>query len=326
MAPLREWLAGLSRDERSRVSVARQTLTGALGSLADTCAQARYSYLEQIEEVERLDAAVSAALKDARVSIESGIADGTVLRGEVLRRWHEMLGSGQWARALQAGVTRWRDRLSWRRTAGGNASEDSVGEAIEDSLTDMLLTADASLAACLTTELERSAAGAGIVLAVESRSAEAGSQRDSAARRDAAGALVHDWRRALTDMLGEQGRGKQFTARVVSLGINAVGVALMLVVFAHSAGLTGGEVAIAGGTAVVAQRVLEAIFGDDAVRRMAATATEDLLGRTAEFFAATAAPYREEIARLGISKGALSELDEAMRSAEGRRGWIFPLD
>ncbi|MDE1565679.1 dynamin family protein [Actinotignum sanguinis] len=326
VAPLREWLAGLSRDERSRASVARQTLTGALGSLADTCAQARDSYLEQIEEVERLEAAVNAALEEARASIESGIADGTVLRGEVLRRWHEMLGSGQWARALQAGVTRWRDRLSWRRTAGGNASEDSVGEAIEDSLTDMLLTADASLAACLTTELERSAAGAGIVLAVESRSGETGSQRDSAARRDAAGALVRDWRRALTDMLGEQGRGKQFTARFVSLGINAVGVALMLVVFAHSAGLTGGEVAIAGGTAVVAQRVLEAIFGDDAVRRMAATATEDLLGRTAEFFADTAAPYREEIARLGISKGALSELDEAMRSAEGRRGWIFPLD
>ncbi|MDE1654728.1 hypothetical protein QP315_03655 [Actinotignum timonense] len=347
VAPLREWLAGLARDERSRASVARQTLTGALASLADTCAQARDSYLEQIEEAERLDTEVSAALKEARARIESGIADGTVLRGEVLRRWHEMLGSGQWARAVQAGVTRWRDRLSSRRTASRNASEEAVGEAIEDSLTDMLLTADAGLATCLTTELERSAAGAGIVLAVESRGAEAGSERDTAAgdaghdaavggaieagrdraaRRDAAGALVRDWRRSLMDMLGEQGHGKQLTARVVSLGINAVGVALMLVVFAHSAGLTGGEVAIAGGTAVVAQRVLEAIFGDDAVRRMAASATEDLLGRAEEFFAATAAPYREEIARLGVSTDALNELDEAMRSAEGRRGWISPLD
>ncbi|MGJ9494535.1 dynamin family protein [Actinotignum sp. GS-2025a] len=348
VAPLREWLAGLARDERSRASVARQTLSGALGSLADTCAQARASYREQVEEAKRLDADVTSALKETRASIESAIADGTVLRGEVLRRWHEMLGSGQWARALQSGVTRWRDRLSLRRTAGQNASEEAVGEAIEDSLTEMLLTADASLTTRLATELERSAAGAGIVLAVEARGADtatgnnasaADAGRDTAARstdtaahpyaaarREAAGALVRDWRRSLMDMLGERGRGKQLTARIVSLGINAVGVTLMLVVFAHTAGLTGGEVAIAGGTAVVAQRVLEAIFGDDAVRRMATTATEDLLGRTDEFFAATAAPYREEIARLGISTEALNELDEAMRSAEGRRGWISPLD
>ncbi|MDK7271265.1 MULTISPECIES: dynamin family protein [Actinotignum] len=348
VAPLREWLAGLARDERSRASVARQTLSGALGSLADTCAQARASYREQVEEAERLEADVTTALKETRAGIESAIADGTVLRGEVLRRWHEMLGSGQWARALQSGVTRWRDRLSLRRTAGRDSSEEAVGEAIEDSLTEMLLTADASLATRLATELERSAAGAGIVLAVEARGADttAGNNASAAdtghdtaaqstdtaarphaaARREAAGALVRDWRRSLMDMLGERGRGKQLTARILSLGINAVGVALMLVVFAHTAGLTGGEVAIAGGTAVVAQRVLEAIFGDDAVRRMATAATEDLLGRTDEFFAATAAPYREEIARLGISTDALNELDEAMRSAEGRRGWISPLD
>lgn len=348
VAPLREWLAGLARDERSRASVARQTLAGALGSLADTCAQARASYREQVEEAERLEADVTTALQEARASIESAIADGTVLRGEVLRRWHEMLGSGQWARALQSSVTRWRDRLSLRRPAGQNAGDEAVGEAIEDSLTEMLLTADASLTTRLATELERSAAGAGIVLAVEARGADttignntsaADAERGTAARstdtaarphaatrRDAAGGLVRDWRRSLMDMLAERGRGKQLTARIVSLGINAVGVALMLVVFAHTAGLTGGEVAIAGGTAVVAQRVLEAIFGDDAVRRMATTATEDLLGRADEFFAATAAPYREEIARLGISTEALNELDEAMRSAEGRRGWISPLD
>ncbi|MHB1990168.1 dynamin family protein [Actinotignum schaalii] len=348
VAPLREWLAGLARDERSRASVARQTLSGALGSLADTCAQARASYREQVEEAKRLEADVTAALKETRASIESAIADGTVLRGEVLRRWHEMLGSGQWARALQSGVTRWRDRLSLRRTTGRDSNEESVGEAIEDSLTEMLLTADASLATRLATELERSAAGAGIVLAVEARgvdtvagnnasaadtgrdtaarSADTAAHPHAAARREAAGALVRDWRRSLMDMLGERGRGKQLTARILSLGINAVGVALMLVVFAHTAGLTGGEVAIAGGTAVVAQRVLEAIFGDDAVRRMAIAATEDLLGRTDEFFAATTAPYREEIARLGISTDALNELDEAMRSAEGRRGWISPLD
>ena len=40
----------------------------------------------------------------------------------------------------------------------------------------------------------------------------------------------------------------------------------MLVAFAHTGGLIGAEVGIAGGTAVLAQKVLEAIFGDQAVR------------------------------------------------------------
>ena len=39
----------------------------------------------------------------------------------------------------------------------------------------------------------------------------------------------------------------------------------MLAVFAHSAGLTGGEVAIAGGTAVINQKLLEALIGEAAV-------------------------------------------------------------
>ena len=45
----------------------------------------------------------------------------------------------------------------------------------------------------------------------------------------------------------------------------------MVVIFASTAGLTGAEVGVAGGTAVVGQKILEAVFGDQAVRRLAAT-------------------------------------------------------
>jgi hypothetical protein len=43
-----------------------------------------------------------------------------------------------------------------------------------------------------------------------------------------------------------------------------------------TAGLTGLEIGVAGGTAVVGQRLLEAVFGEDAVRRLARTARRDL--------------------------------------------------
>ena len=53
----------------------------------------------------------------------------------------------------------------------------------------------------------------------------------------------------------------------------------MVAVFAQTGGLTGGEVAVAGGTTAVGQRVLEAVFGDAAVRSLAARAREDLQAR-----------------------------------------------
>ena len=52
----------------------------------------------------------------------------------------------------------------------------------------------------------------------------------------------------------------------------------MIVVFATTAGLTGLEIGVAGGTAVVGQKLLEAVFGEDAVRRLAQTARGGLQG------------------------------------------------
>ncbi|MEX0790183.1 MAG: ABC transporter, partial [Actinomycetota bacterium] len=104
------------------------------------------------------------------------------------------------------------------------------------------------------------------------------------------------------------GRARGAAGRAVSFGVNAAGAALMLVVFAHSGGLTGGEVVIAGGTAAVSQRLLEAIFGEEAVRTLAARAKGDLVKRLtrlleteAERFASAAlkgVPGPQQVAQL----------------------------
>ena len=81
------------------------------------------------------------------------------------------------------------------------------------------------------------------------------------------------------ELIRTEGQGKRTQARWLSFGINGLGAALMIVVFSMTAGLTGLEVGVAGGTAVVGQRLLEAVFGEDAVRRMAEKAREDLHAR-----------------------------------------------
>ena len=59
--------------------------------------------------------------------------------------------------------------------------------------------------------------------------------------------------------LGEQRKG---WAQVASIGVNAVGTSAILAVFVHTGGLTGAEVGITAATAVVNQKLLEAIFGE----------------------------------------------------------------
>ena len=68
--------------------------------------------------------------------------------------------------------------------------------------------------------------------------------------------------------------------------MNATGLLVMVVVFATTNVIAAPlEVAVAGGTAALSQKVLEAVFGDQAVRRLAETARADLLERVAELLA-----------------------------------------
>ena len=90
--------------------------------------------------------------------------------------------------------------------------------------------------------------------------------------------------------------------------MNGAGLTVMLAVFAHTGGLTGGEIVVAGGTSAVGQKVLEAIFGDQAVRTLASRAREDLVERVDSLLRAdakrfdvlldAAAPEADSFARL----------------------------
>ena len=91
--------------------------------------------------------------------------------------------------------------------------------------------------------------------------------------------------------------------------------------FASTAGLTGGEVAIAGGSAVLGQKLLETIFGEDTVRRMVADARADLNERLGELFAAERDRYHVFTDPLldGASAEQIREAsDEARRAVDAK--------
>lgn len=141
------------------------------------------------------------------------------------------------------------------------------------------------------------------------------SSRSHDERNAYAALAVRQWQRDLVSLVSSTGRDKKTTARIIAVGVNLVGAALIIVIFASTAGLTGAEVAVAGGTAVAAQKLLEAVFGDDAVRKMAETAREDLLARTQTFFDQDKEPFVRVLG--GLEKGGATpeEVQERFNAA-----------
>jgi hypothetical protein len=134
----------------------------------------------------------------------------------------------------------------------------------------------------------------------------------------AAESEVRAWQGVVFDLVREEGGSKRATARLASLGVNGAGLTVMLAVFAQTGGLTGAEVVVAGGTSAVAQKVLEAIFGDQAVRTLAAQAREDLFARVDSLLRADAARFDvllDAAAPEAESFARLHEAVEAIRRA-----------
>ena len=94
-------------------------------------------------------------------------------------------------------------------------------------------------------------------------------------------------------MIRAEGSGKRQRARVLSLGVNATAVLLMMVAFSATGGLTGIEIGIAGGSGVVGSKLLESVFGEDAVRRMATRARSDLVARLEALLKRQSEDYRQ---------------------------------
>jgi hypothetical protein len=126
------------------------------------------------------------------------------------------------------------------------------------------------------------------------------------------------------DLVADEGMSKRSKARFYALGVNGVGVALMIVVFAHTGGLVGAEIGVAGGTAVLAQRVLEAVFGDQAIRRLAETAKDDLDARVQALLADELVRYHMILNGLAVEPDQSTRVRQAAQAVESARADGLP--
>jgi hypothetical protein len=272
---IRGWLSELGADAEARNGVVRQTLDGAVRSIARRTHDVADACQAQADMQARLKRDVDTSYDQALADIDKGCADGTLLRGEVLARWQEFVGTGELLRNLESRVSWLRDRIT-NAFKGKPQQAERVTVAVESGL-QMLVLEHAEAAAERADASWRSVA-AGTQVLDEARVDLSRASRDF---RDRSERMVRDWQAGVLDLVRSEGGDKRTTARFLAYGVNGLSVALMVVVFASTGGVTGAEVGIAGGSAVVGQKVLEAVFGDQAVRRLALAARQDLARRVA---------------------------------------------
>ncbi|MFL6174610.1 MAG: ABC transporter [Marmoricola sp.] len=310
---IRGWLSSLAGDAAARQSIVRQTLEGVIRTLSTRTFAVADACHDQVEISGRLRRDAEGSYEQALNAIDHACADGTLMRGEVLARWQEFVGTGELITSLESKVSWIRDRVS-NAVKGQPQQATRVTVALESGLQTLVMEHAEAAAERADASWRSIAAGRDLLGTTEEDLSRASRDLRQRAERS-----IREWQQAVLEMVRDEGADKRSSARFLALGVNGLAVALMATVFASTGGITGAEVGIAGGSAVIGQKLLEAVFGDQAVRRLADRARADLNHRMLLLLDAEQHRYSALLDSLGISAQVEEELRSGARAIDDIR-------
>ena len=314
IAPIREALDRLTRDEVARRDLARRSLAAALEGLPAAIEEVAREVDEERDAVSALLDVAERAYGERRRALGEELSRGTFMRAEVLRQWQEFVGAGQVARILAQGIGRVVAGVRSLFNPGPPAPAIEVREAAFADLVALTVQhADAAARRTATTWVDDRYGEAALAEAA----ALWGASPKLAAR------LTDDleaWAAGVGEEIRSLGEQRKGWAQVASIGVNAVGTSAILAVFVHTGGLTGAEVGITAATAVVNQKLLEAIFGEANVAAFVSRARESLGSILDAAFADERARYSSALG--GLASG--DDLGAVLRDAARRSSAMDP--
>ncbi len=308
VGPIVRWLHDLAGDPEARRKVMTQTLDGAVRHNVLSAHDVADAMDAQIERCERLYSDIDTIYRSGLEAFATQIADSTLLRGEVLIRWQEFVGTGELSRSVEEKASRIRDRLVDGVTGKRTRSSEVVA-AIELGLVNLIVEHAESAAEVSARSWAKSSAGRTLLGGTRDLDRAARDFRVKAER------TVRDWRQSVTEIVRTDGADKRMTAKFLAFGVNGIGVALMIAMFSNAC--KDGDKA--SGTVGLAPKLLSAIFGDDAARGLVAKAHLDLESRVATLFESEMQRFVGVLGRPDLLRASQAQLRESAWLAEHAR-------
>lgn len=313
IGPIRAALDRLVANDAERRELARRSLAAALEGIPAAIEEMAREVEDEQAATRSLLLVADGAYREHRAALGEELGRGTFMRAEVLRQWQEFVGAGQVARFLAQGLGRLVASVRSLLQPGPPAPAIEVREA---AFTDLvaLTVQHADAAARRTSSVWMEDLHGQRALAVDP-----GLWGVSAGLGDRLTAALEAWALEIGEEIRRLGEQRKGWAQAASLGVNVLGTSAVLAVFVHTGGLTGAEVGITAATAVVNQKLLEAVFGEANVAAFVGRARENLGRVLDESFADERARY-DRVLGAGVpeTEGLADRLrDIARRAAEG---------
>ncbi len=316
VAPLLRWLYRLAADTRSREMVIRRTLFGALDALPPRLQAVAAGAVEQEAAAHLLRTELDALVAGARSQLARHLSDGTLLRGEVLARWQQLVAGGDLMRHVERSAGRLTDRIVATVRRPPPLHTEELGEAIVAAARAVVSAEVLAMSEQAVQRWEERPGGAGLV-SEQAAAAAAGELEGRVAR------LVEEWRQAVAQDTSAQAGLRRLPPWGISLGSQGMSVLVALAALSQAAqqhaeqsGEPAGEALAATG---VAQRLLEGLSGEDTIRPLLHRIHAHLLSLVDALCDAERARLQAVVDAAEVTPGAGEALRLASRALEQAR-------
>jgi predicted GTPase len=302
------WLAALASDAAAKRDVVNQTVAGAVRTVTRKAFPIADAVALQVDAVGELLTLADKVYDDTQAALLSAAGDGTLLRGDLLARWQEFVGSGELTRTLEAKVGFVRERLV-NAIKGKPQQAERVGVAIEMGLEALVADHAERAAATAAAAWRERSYGEALLKSTTDDLARAGRGLRSQAEQE-----IRAWHDELQELVKHEAGDARHSARFLALGARGLAVTLGVVALAGPGSHDAPAESVRLG-----RTLLESTIGEAGAARVVDQARGTLVRRLTTLMGAERARYLAPAAQWELKPDAPDQLRQAARRVDDLR-------
>jgi len=308
VAEIRTWLDALAADAAAREQIVHQTVGGAIRMMTRMVYPLADAAADQVAALGDLNLLVEKQFSIVTAGLAQAATDGSLMRGELLAKWQEFVGSGELLSSLEAKVGFVRDRLV-NAIKGKPQQAERVWVAVETALETLAVEHGEQVAA--------RTAGAWRVTQYGAQLLDAAATDLSRASRDLrrrAASEVKAWEDELQELIRRESGEVRTTTRFLAFGVRGLAVCLAIVTLAGDR-----TPPMAVESALLGRKTLETVLGAPTTASLVERARASLDRRLATLLSGERDRYLAPADHWQLRPEAAEQLREAARRVDDLR-------